>query len=452
MDVRYQSNFLLLAVTMQLLVLTLPALAFAQDCTPREIELTSQLEVDQFQANHGPCDRVSQNLVITGEDIVRLNGLSDLTAVLGELKIDYNSSLITIDGLAKLQSVGSLSMSFNPALLKIDGLSGLTRVDGWLLIQYNDSLQSVSGLNQLAYVGDNLLVRVNRQLTRLHGLSKLYQVDGALRFSLNSLVDLDGFSSLTSVGGLDIKGEGLLTDLGGLSNLTDVMGDLYIYGNGLITIDGLSALARVGGDLWLLQNMHLSSCMGITRLVDQIDDADPGPGVGVAPDVGGAILIEQNAIGCNSVEEILAEEPLLEMNAGLNDAWFNSGADGQGFLIIVYPQIEQIFLAWFTYDIVRPPMDVTASVGEPGHRWLTAQGPFVNNRASLTLYNTSGGIFDSAEPVPSSQPDGTIVLEFSSCSRGIVTYDIDSIGWQGLISIERIALDNIALCEALNGQ
>jgi hypothetical protein len=452
MDVRYRSNFQLLAVTMQLLVLTLPALAFAQDCTPPEIELTSQLEVDQFQANHGPCDRVSQNLVITGEDIVSFDGLSDLTAVLGDLKIGGNSSLITIDGLAKLQSVGSLNISFNPALLKIDGLSGLTRVDKWLGIQYNDSLQNVGGLNQLAYVGDNLLVRANWQLTSLHGLSKLYQVDGTLQFSGNFLVDLDGFSSLTSVGGLSIFIEGLLTNLDGLSNLTDVMGDLYIHGNGLTTIDGLSALARVGGDLWLLQNIHLSNCMGITQLVDQIDDADPGPGVGVAPDVGGAILIEQNAIGCNSVEEILAEEPLLEMNAGLNDAWFNPGTDGQGFLIIVYPQIEQIFLAWFTYDIVRPPMDVAASVGEPGHRWLTAQGPFVGNRASLTLYNTSGGIFDSAEPVPSSQPDGTVVLEFSSCSRGTIKYDIDSIGWQGPVPIERIVLDNIPLCEALNGQ
>ena len=295
-------------------------------------------------------------------------------------------------------------------------------------------------------------VRGNRQLTNIEGLSKLTQVSGTLQLKLNSLLDLDGFSSLTSAGGLTIDHEGWLTNLDGLSNLTDVLGDLYIYGNGLITIDGLSALARVGGDLWLLQNKHLSLCTGITQLVDQFDDADPGPGVGVAPDVGGAILIEQNAIGCNSVEEILAEEPLLEMNAGLNDAWFNPGTDGQGFLIIVYPQIEQIFLAWFTYDIVRPPMDVTASVGEPGHRWLTAQGPFVGNRASLNLYNTSGGIFDSAEPVPSSQPDGTVVLEFSSCSRGTIKYDIDSIGWQGPVPIERIALDNLPLCETLNGQ
>jgi hypothetical protein len=453
MDARYRSNFLLLAAAMQLLVLTLPVLAFAQDCTPSGIELTSQLEVDQFQANHGPCDRVSQNLVIRGEDITNFDGLSDLTSVLGDLVIDHNPSLITIDGLVNLQRVGSLIIWFNPSLLKIDGLSGLTRIDqdNGLHIRWNFALRSVSGLNELSFV-ENLFIGSNQFLTNLEGLSKLNQIGETLFIGHNSLLDLDAFSSLTSVGELTIDGEGFLTNLNGLSNLTDVKGDLYIYGNGLITIDGLSALARVGGDLWLLQNNHLSRCMGIKQLVDQIDDADPGPGTGLAPDVGGELLVEQNAIGCNSVEEILAEEPLLEMNAGLNDAWFNPGTDGQGFFVIVYPQIEQIFLAWFTYDIVRPPMDVTASVGEPGHRWLTAQGPFVGNRASLNLYNTSGGIFDSAEPAPTSQPYGNIVLEFSSCGRGTIKYDIHSIDWQSTVPIERIVLDNIPLCEALNSQ
>ncbi len=64
-----------------------------------DITLNSQEEVDNFQAIPGPCVRVMQNLVIAGEDIVGFNGLSDLTAVLGDLKIDRNPSLINIDGL-----------------------------------------------------------------------------------------------------------------------------------------------------------------------------------------------------------------------------------------------------------------------------------------------------------------------------------------------------------------
>jgi len=439
-----------MTATMQLLMLTLPALVFAQDCTPSEIELTSQLEVDQFQVNHGPCDRVLQNLFITGEDIVNFDGLSDLTAVLGDLKIENNPSLKTIDGLVNLQSAGSLSISNNLLLVTVDGLSGLTDIDRWLHIRFNNSLWSMSGLNELAFVGDNLFIWGNWQLTYLEGFSKLRQVVGSLSFrGSSSLLDLDGFSSLTSVGDLNIEVGGFLTNLDGLSSLTEVKGDLSIYGSHLISIEGLSGITHVGGDLRIFQNSDLSRCKGIAHLVDEIDDAEPGPGIGVAPDVGGAILIEQNAVGCNSVEEILGEEPLPEMNAGLNDAWFNPRTNGQGFFIVVYPQIEQIFMAWFTYEIVRPPLDVTASIGEPGHRWITAQGSYVGNRASLNLYNTSGGIFDSAEPAPTSQPDGTIVLEFSSCSRGTIKYDIHSIGWHNTVPIERVALDNIPLCEAL---
>jgi len=118
----------------------------------------------------------------------------------------------------------------------------------------------------------------------------------------------------------------------------------------------------------------------------------------------------------------------------------------------VFPQIEQIFLAWFTYDVERPGSDVTASFGEPGHRWLTAQGPYIGNRASLDVQVTSGGIFDSSLPAVTSQPDGKIILEFSSCGRGTVKYDIHSIDWQNTVPIERIAPGNMPLCEALNGQ
>jgi len=33
-------------------------------------------------------------------------------------------------------------------------------------------------------------------------------------------------------------------------------------------------------------------------------------------------------------------------------------------------------MAWFTHDTERPDTGVEAILGEPGHRWLTAQGPY----------------------------------------------------------------------------
>jgi M6 family metalloprotease-like protein len=139
----------------------------------------------------------------------------------------------------------------------------------------------------------------------------------------------------------------------------------------------------------------------------------------------------------------------VEINSGFNDAWFSPDTDGQGFFIIVFPQTRQVFLSWFTYDTERPPADVIAFLGEPGHRWLTAQGGYTGNQAVLEVWMTEGGVFDSAEPEPVRREDGEILLEFSGCNAGTVGYDIPSIGRQGVVAIERIVTDNVALCEEL---
>jgi phospholipase C len=110
-----------------------------------------------------------------------------------------------------------------------------------------------------------------------------------------------------------------------------------------------------------------------------------------------------------------------------------------------------MFLAWFTYDTARPPEGATAILGDPGHRWLTAQGPYSGDTATLTIYLTEGGVFDKAEPEASNDGigDGTLTLEFADCTEGMVTYAITSLGISGEIPIQRIVPDNIPLCEAL---
>jgi formylglycine-generating enzyme required for sulfatase activity len=154
-------------------------------------------------------------------------------------------------------------------------------------------------------------------------------------------------------------------------------------------------------------------------------------------------------IAISSVEDLG-----IQINAGLNDAWYNPLTDGQGFLITVFPDIQEMFVAWFTYDTERPPENVTAILGEPGHRWLTAQGPYEGNTANLTIYVTEGGVFDSAEPATSTDldGDGILTLEFADCSEGLVSYEITSLGISGEIPIQRIVPDNISLCESLDLQ
>ena len=146
--------------------------------------------------------------------------------------------------------------------------------------------------------------------------------------------------------------------------------------------------------------------------------------------------------------------PEFKINAAISDAWFFPDTAGQGFFIIVWEDSDLVFLAWFTYDTERPPQDVTADLGEPGQRWLTALGPFEGDTALLDVFLSSGMIFDSDEPpVTTEQLEGaTIEIVWTDCKTGLVKYNIPTPGLMGEIPIERIVEDKVAACEAAQAQ
>jgi len=282
-------------------------------------------------------------------------------------------------------------------------------------------------------------------------------VDGDLRIDRNdSLTTLDGLSDLKSVvGDLSIYYNSNLSNLNALSGLTHVGGTLVIQSSvSLSNLDGLSSITSVG-ELIIWANPILDQCSSMSRLLDQWDDAEPGPGPGFEgfPDIGDRAVIRDNLSGCNSVEEILATTDPSQINPGINDAWYSPETSGQGFFITVFPDLGYVSLAWFTYDTELPPISATAILGDPGHRWLTALGPIEGNQVLMNVEMTSGGLFDAATEIQRTDPpgsDGTILLKFDSCQSGTVEYDIPSVNRQGNIPIQRVANDNIALCEALN--
>lgn len=170
--------------------------------------------------------------------------------------------------------------------------------------------------------------------------------------------------------------------------------------------------------------------------------------------IGGTISFGNPHVGMDRVERYTPEAAGsgFVINPGLNDAWYNRATDGQGLLIAVFPVIKLMFAAWFTYDTERPPGDVEAILGDPGHRWLTAQGPYSGDTANLKVFVTAGGEFDAAEPpaMIDLAGDGTLTIEFADCESALVSYEITSLNLSGEIPIERVVPDNVALCEALS--
>ena len=140
----------------------------------------------------------------------------------------------------------------------------------------------------------------------------------------------------------------------------------------------------------------------------------------------------------------------IKINAAMGDAWFFPGTDGQGFFINVWETEKLVFMAWFTYETERPPDDVIAFLGEPGHRWIIGLGPYNGDTADLEVFLSQGMIFDSGDPPVDTTPyeGATIKIVWSECNKGLLTYDIPTLNLMGEIEIERIVLDNVPACEA----
>jgi len=155
-------------------------------------------------------------------------------------------------------------------------------------------------------------------------------------------------------------------------------------------------------------------------------------------------------LSSDEVEQILGQALDLtanfEINAGLNDAWYEPATNGQGFFLSVFPDKGTVMLGWFTFDMDFPGQEAIASLGDPCQRWLTAQGPYEGDQADLVVYNSSGGLFDSELAVPHLEPIGSITLRFENCESGTVNYDLPTYGLTGEIPIQRVASDNIADC------
>lgn len=139
----------------------------------------------------------------------------------------------------------------------------------------------------------------------------------------------------------------------------------------------------------------------------------------------------------------------FRLNAGLNDAWYNPATSGQGVFVNVFPDTGKVFIAMFTFD--SEAATGAATIGGPGQRWLTAIGDIDGNRVEMDVAYTTGGVFDVADPSPSTLTgQGTLVLSFADCTAGTLSYDLPLAGLQGSIPLQRVVQDNEALCEALS--
>lgn len=133
----------------------------------------------------------------------------------------------------------------------------------------------------------------------------------------------------------------------------------------------------------------------------------------------------------------------VDINAGMDGAWFDPATSGQGFFIDSHPDPEGgnfIFVSWFTYG--------TGTVS--GQRWLTAQGSFEGSKAEIDVFETTGGSFDDPQ-TPSTTSVGTMIIDFTDCNHAQLSYSLPADSAQGEIAITRVVPAGQALCSELEG-
>jgi hypothetical protein len=128
-----------------------------------------------------------------------------------------------------------------------------------------------------------------------------------------------------------------------------------------------------------------------------------------------------------------AEESPMLVNYGTSGGWFEPATSGQGLVFEVIPSSNQLAAYWFTYPI------------EGGAReWYLAVGDISGDSAELTVYQTTNGVFDQVSMVETNAV-GSAHVNFSSCTEASWDYQIDTLGINGEIPLQRIAPDD--LCE-----
>jgi hypothetical protein len=242
------------------------------------------LEVDSCSSLAGlslPELTEARALFLYTNSFESIEGFDALETVELDIRVEWNSDLTSLAGLADVTQARGLAVSENPALEDL-ALSSIETLMGGLDVRDNDSLTSLQGLESLTQLGDTevmgtasggLQVRDNDALVTLEGIGGVTAIGGSLEISNNpSLESLEQLSAMTEVRwAIEVSGSPLLTDLTGLNNVEAVGMADWDYGGGITISDcdgltdltGLDGVAEFQGSLYVADNASLTSLAGI---------------------------------------------------------------------------------------------------------------------------------------------------------------------------------------------
>ena len=283
------------------------------------ITLRSQEEVDEFISNTTVIDG---NLISIGytaccsrSDITNLTPLSNITDIIGNLRILQNGLLDNINDLNNLQTIGGyFRVISNDTLTTIGDFSSLQTIGGYFRVSNNDQLTTLGDFTALDSIGGYFSVSNNDQLTTIGDFPTLQTIGGDFSVGSNDqLTTIGDFTALQIIGEhFSVSSNDQLTTLGDFTALQTI-GEYFrvISNDTLTTIGNFSNLISIGVgngiyipslderrdtvSIMVENNSSLSDCYTLAEFLS-----------GGSTAVSGDIYINNNAVGCNSERDIIA--------------------------------------------------------------------------------------------------------------------------------------------------
>ena len=315
-----------------------------------DITVTTQAEVDSLRTTLAGKTRIDGTLTIgytdfsSQSDITDLTPLSNITDITGNLNIQQNGQLANLNALTHLQTIGGdFEMYNNSELTDLGDFSVLQTIGGYFYVAghrklsnlgdfpvlrsiegdffignplgENRELTDLGNFPVLQTIGGSFWVLNNRKLTTFGDFPALQTIGEYFRVGGNSVTDLGDFPTLQTIGGyFEVSGNNTLTSLGNFPALQTI-GEYFAvsFNDSLTTLENFPALTSIGIgaayvpslsenrdniSIVVEDNSSLSDCYTLTDFLPGGDHA-----------VSGEIYINNNALGCNSGDEIIAAVP-----------------------------------------------------------------------------------------------------------------------------------------------
>ncbi len=179
----------------------------------------------------GPAATHAGNVALRVQGDV--DALAGFVAVEGRLDIAPDPNIeLDLAPMSSLRCVGGDVTATGPTLVSLEGLHELTYVVGHVMIEDAPLLRDVAGLRGLAFVAGELRVRRTRKLVDLAGLKSVVSVGHLVIAENDGLVRIEGLTELHEVvGSVIVRANPSLESLGGLSAGATVGQSVVVHQN-----------------------------------------------------------------------------------------------------------------------------------------------------------------------------------------------------------------------------